>query len=162
MSISTRLKELLDAEGAVYEQRVHPTAYTASGTAEAMRVSSEEMAKTVIVNADGLLRMAVLPANCMLDLGHLQFITRSENIRLATESEFKDAFPTCEVGAMPPFGNEAGLPGPFCDTMLALNEFIEFKAGTHRDSIRMAFSDFKRLARPTMVDLVDHHRQHVA
>jgi Ala-tRNA(Pro) deacylase len=161
MSISTRLKELLDAEGAVYEQRVHPTAYTASSTAEAMHVSSEEMAKTVIVNADGLLRMAVLPANCMLDLGHLQFITRSENIRLATESELKAAFPTCEVGAMPPFGNAFGLPA-FCDTMLALNEFIEFKAGTHGDSIRMAFNDFKRLARPTMVDLVDHHRQHVA
>jgi Ala-tRNA(Pro) deacylase len=119
------------------------------------------MAKTVIVNADGLLRMAVLPANEMLDLEHLQFVTRSENIRLATENEFKDAFPTCEVGAMPPFGNLFGVP-IFCDTQLSQNEFIEFNAGTHTDSIRMAFEDFKRLAKPTMVDLVDHHPRRVA
>ena len=161
MSISTRLKELLDTEKVAYEHRVHPTAYTAAETAQAMHIPGKEMAKTVIVNADGLLRMAVLPANEMLDLEHLQFITRSENIRLATESEFKDAFPTCEVGAMPPFGNLFGVP-VFCDTQLSQNEFIEFNAGTHIDSIRMAFEHFKRLAKPTMVDLVDHHPRRVA
>jgi Ala-tRNA(Pro) deacylase len=115
------------------------------------------MAKTVIVNADGLLRMVVLPASRKLDLKHLQFITRSENIRLATESEFRDVFPTCETGAMPPFGNVFGLP-VYCDTMFEHDGFIEFNAGTHTDTIRMAFKDFKRLAHPTMIDVVDHNR----
>ena len=126
-----------------------------------MHIPGKEMAKTVIVNADGLLRMAVLPADRMLDIEHLKFITRSENIRLATENEFKDAFPTCEVGAMPPFGNLFGVP-VFCDTLLEQNEFIEFNAGSHNDTIRMYFDDFKRLARPTMIDLVDHHPRQVA
>lgn len=161
MSISVRLKELLDAGNIVYEHRVHPTAYTAAEVAESIHIPGKEMAKTVIVNADGLLRMAVLPANGMLDLSHLQFITRSENIRIATESEFKDAFPTCEVGAMPPFGNIFGLP-VFCDTMIENNGFIEFNAGTHTDTIRMAFKDFKRLASPTMIDLVDHRPNRAA
>lgn len=161
MSISTRLKELLDTEKAAYEHRVHATAYTAAETAQAMHIPGKEMAKTVIVNADGLLRMAVLPANCMLNLEHLKFVTRAENIRLATETEFTDAFPTCEVGAMPPFGNLFGVP-VFCDTSLEQNEDIEFNAGTHTDTIRMAFHDFKRLANPTMIDLVDHRPSRVA
>jgi Ala-tRNA(Pro) deacylase len=161
MSVSSRLKELLDTSHVRYDHQIHPTAYTAAETAESMHIPGREMAKTVIVNADGLLRMAVLPANCMLDLSHLKFITRSENIRLATESEFKDTFPTCEIGAMPPFGNLFGLP-VFCDTLLEHNDFIEFNAGTHTDAIRMAFHDFKRLASPTMIDLVDHHSTRVA
>jgi len=155
MSISIRLKELLDAGGAVYEHRVHANVYTAAETAESIHIPSSEMAKTVIVNADGLLRMAVIPANRRVDLQHLKFITRSENIRIANEREFRNEFPDCEVGAMPPFGTIFGLP-VYCDVQLENNDFIEFNAGTHHDSIRMAFHDFRRLENPTMTDLVDH------
>jgi len=155
MSISTRLKELLDAGGAGYEHHVHPNVYTAADTAESVHIPGSEMAKTVIVNADGLLRMAVVPANRRVDLQHLKFITRSENIRIATEREFRNEFPDCEVGAMPPFGTIFGLP-VYCDVQLENNNFIEFNAGTHHDSIRMAFHDFRRLENPTMTDLVDH------
>ena len=155
MSISTRLKELLDAGGASYEHRVHPNAYTAAGTAESVHIPGHEMAKTVIVNADGLLRMAVVPADRRVDLRHMKFITRSENIRIADEREFRNEFPGCEIGAMPPFGTLFGVP-VYCDVQLEHNEFIEFNAGTHRDTIRMAFLDFRRLANPTMTDVVDH------
>jgi Ala-tRNA(Pro) deacylase len=155
MSISTRLKELLDAGGAVYEHREHPVVYTAAETAQSVHIPGSEMAKTVIVNADGLLRMAVIPASRMVDLRHLKFITRSENIRIANEREFRNEFPGCEVGAMPPFGTIFGLP-VYCDVQLEHNEFMEFNAGTHHDTIRMSFRDFRRLENPTMTDLVDH------
>ena len=155
MSITPRLQELLDTGRFVYQHHVHPSAFTASETAESVHIPSSEMAKTVIVNADGLLRMVVLPANRMLDLRHLQYTTRSANIRLAKESEFRNEFPKCEVGAMPPVGSLYGLP-VFCDVQLEGNEFIEFNAGTHSDTVRMAFADFKRLANPTMTDVVDH------
>src|SRR6188472_4139878 len=105
MSISKRLQEFLDTGGAAYEHHVHPDVFTAADTAESVHIPGSEMAKTVIVNADGLLRMAVIPANRMVDLRHLKFITRSENIHIASEREFRNAFPDCEVGAMPPFGS---------------------------------------------------------
>jgi Ala-tRNA(Pro) deacylase len=155
MSISIRLKELLDASGVTYEHHVHPNTFTAAETAESIPVPDNEMAKAVIVNADGLLRMAVVPANRRVDLQHLKFITRSENIRVASESEFRNTFPDCEVGAMPPFGTIFGIP-VYCDVQLENDEFIEFNAGTHHETIRMAFRDFKRLENPTMTDLVDH------
>ena len=161
MSISTRLKELLDTSNVVYEQRTHTPAYSATRTAEAMHVPGSSLAKTVIVNADGLLRMAVLPADSKVNLDHLQWVTRAENIRLANESEFKDSFPTCELGAIPPFGNLFGLP-VYCDTRLEYNDSIEFNAGSHTETIRMAFEDFKRLAKPTMIDLIEHRPGHAA
>ena len=152
MSVLSGLKELLDNSRVQYEERLNPSSET-----NAELSHSTEMSKTIIVNADGLLRMAVLPVDYGLDLEHLRYITRSVNIRLATESELKDAFPTCEFGAIPPLGNLFGLP-VFCDTRLEHNGSIEFNAETRANTIWMRFADFKRLANPTMIDLVDHHR----
>jgi Ala-tRNA(Pro) deacylase len=62
---------------------------------------------------------------------------------------------------MPPFGILFGH-ATYCDMLLEQNEQIEFNAGSHNDTIRMAFRDYKRLARPTMLDLVEHPRNRVA
>jgi len=161
MSISTKLREYLEQKGVAFEHHVHPTAYTAQTTAESLHVPGRELAKSVVIIADGALLLAVVPSNQRVNLDHLKFITRSENMRLATENEFTDAFPSCEVGAMPPFGILFGI-ATYCDTSLEQNENLEFNAGSHNDTIRMNFHDFKFLARPTMIDLVDHPRQHVA
>jgi Ala-tRNA(Pro) deacylase len=155
MSVSPRLEEYLHTTGASYEHHVHPTAFTARDTADLMHIPWKEMAKCVVVKADGRLILAVVPSDRKVDVPHLQFVTRAANIELATEAEFEEAFPSCEVGAMPPFGNLYGL-ATYCDTSLQDNESIEFNAGTHHDSIRMAFDDFKRCGRPTMIDLVEH------
>jgi Ala-tRNA(Pro) deacylase len=159
MSVSPKLQEYLQTSRTPYEHHVHPTALTARETADRMHIPAKEMAKSVVVKADGKLLMAVVPANYKVDLPHLQFITRAEHIGLATESELAAAFPSCELGAMPPFGNLFGLP-TYCDTALEENGSIEFNAGTHQDSIRMAFEDFKRCGSPTMVDLVEHGREY--
>jgi Ala-tRNA(Pro) deacylase len=161
MSVSARFREYLESSGVAFDHHVHPTAYTAQEVAASLHVPATEIAKTVVIKADGALLLAVLAANRQVNLDHLSFVTRSENMRLATEKEFTDAFPSCEVGAMPPFGNLFGLT-TYCDTSLAQNESIEFNAGSHNDTIRMAFDDFKRLARPTMTDLVEHPRRSAA
>jgi Ala-tRNA(Pro) deacylase len=155
MSLSPKLENYLHTAGAPYEHHVHPTAYTARETADVMHIPLQEMAKCVVVKADGRLVMAVVPADRTVDVPHLKFVTRAENIGLATEAEFADAFPSCEIGAMPPFGNLFGVP-TYCDTLLEENGSIEFNAGTHQDSIRMAFDDYKRCGKPTMIDLVEH------
>ena len=161
MSISIKLREYLESRDVRFEHHVHPTAYTAQETAEAMHVPGKDFAKTVVIKADGALLLAVIPADRKVNLHHLQFVTRSEYIEIATESDFKEAFPTCEVGAMPPFGLLWGLT-TYCDTRLELNDYIEFNAGTHNDTIRMSFWDFKKHANPTMLDLVVHPQNRVA
>jgi Ala-tRNA(Pro) deacylase len=160
MSISIRLKQYLDKEGVAFEHHVHPTAYTSQEIAAAAHIPGREMAKIVIFKADDKLAMVVLSANDKVDLDALQSEIGCKILRLATEVEFRTAFPTCEVGAMPPFGNLFGAP-IYCDATLENDERIEFNAGTHHDTIRMTFADYKRLANPKLADLKVHRLRRV-
>ena len=72
---------------------------------------------------------------------------------LATETEFRDRFPDCETGAMPPFGNLYGMD-VFADETLTLDKEIAFNAGSHRELLRMSFADFRDLVKPALISLV--------
>jgi Ala-tRNA(Pro) deacylase len=68
-------------------------------------------------------------------------------VTLASEQEFKDKFPDCEPGAMPPFGNLYGM-AVYADESLTRNKEITFNAGTHRELVRMDWVDLVRLVEP--------------
>jgi len=141
------LMEFLDAHKVAYVVISHSPAYTAQGIAGLAHISGKELAKTVIVKLDGKLAMAVLPAKFYVDLMLLRKAADAKTVALATEEEFGDRFPECETGAMPPFGNLFGLD-VFADESLETDKEIAFNAGTHRELIRMAWEDFKKLAEP--------------
>jgi Ala-tRNA(Pro) deacylase len=101
----SKLREFLDSNNVKYMVMSHSLAYTAQGVAALAHVSGKKLAKTVIVKIDGILAMAVIPASDHVDLDRLRILTGAEAVEVATEREFKDAFPDCETGAMPPFGN---------------------------------------------------------
>src|SRR5262249_11435083 len=109
-----------------------------------------ELAKPVILKADDTeLVMAVVSANDTANLDALREEMGCASLRLASEAEFTDAFPTCKPGAMPPFGNLFDLL-TYCDEALSENHEIEFNAGSHDETIRMRFDDYKRLVDPAM------------
>ncbi|MDX1740360.1 MAG: YbaK/EbsC family protein [Rhodothermales bacterium] len=145
-----RLKEYLDKHQIKYVTIRHSPAYTAQEVAASAHVPGREMAKTVMVKLDEDIAMAVLPASYHVDLDRLREITGARRIELATEDEFKDLFPACEVGAMPPFGNLYELR-VFADASLAEDEEIAFEAGSHSELIRLPYSDFVRLVEPVVV-----------
>ena len=148
--VLTSLKEYLDRNNVKYVVISHSPAYTAQGIAGLVHISGKELAKTVMVKLDGKLVMAVLPANFHVDLAMLRKAAKAGTVSLASEDDFRDAFPHCETGAMPPFGNLYGLD-VFADESLENDKEIAFNAGSHRELIRMAWNDFKRLAAPAMV-----------
>jgi len=148
--ISTKLKEYLDNAGVTYTGHRHRPAYTTQEVAHTMHVPGREMVKSVILKADNQqLIMAVLSANDVANLDILREQLGCGVLRLASEMEFGDAFPTCRPGAMPPFGNIFNVP-TYCDTTLSRNREIEFNAGTHEESIRIRFDDYRRLVNPNM------------
>ena len=147
MSISSKLREYLDGQGVEYSERAHEPAYTAQEVAAAEHVPGRELAKSVILKADDRLIMAVLPASYVVNLGILKDEIGCDFLRLASEEEFRDTFPSCEVGAMPPFGNIFGVE-VYCDSLIESEEEIEFNAGTHTDTVRLKSEDFKRLVNP--------------
>ena len=121
-----KLKEFLDQERVNYVSIIHSTAYTAQEVAASTHITGKELAKVVIVKLDGELAMAVLSANRKIVLQDLREVTGSDQVKFASEEEFKAKFPECETGAA-------------------------FNAGSHTEVIKLAYKDFERLAKPKVV-----------
>lgn len=147
-----KLKEYLDANAVKYVTISHSKAFTAMEVAESAHVQGKEMAKTVVVNLDGKLAMAVLPAVQKVDLELLRKNTGAASLELAREQDFRADFPGCEVGAMPPFGNLYGLD-VYVEPRLSADKEIAFNAGSHTELIRLAYKDFERLVKPRLVPM---------
>lgn len=145
-----RLREFLDEHEVKYVVISHSPAYTAQGIAALTHIPGKELAKTVVVSIDGKMAMAVLPASYKVDFDLLAEGTGAKRVQLATEQEFQDAFPECEVGAMPPFGNLYDMD-VFVAESLDDDEEIAFNAGSHTELVRMAYADFKRLVQPKVL-----------
>jgi Ala-tRNA(Pro) deacylase len=96
--------------------------------------------------------MAVVPAPFHVDLTRLKDQLKAKSIELASELEFKNRFPDCETGAMPPFGNLYGMT-VLVDESLAHLQEIAFNAGSHRELVRMAWIDFEKLVSPKLLKL---------
>lgn len=152
MPILTKLREFLEQEKVAYSVHSHPEAYTALEIAALEHVKGRMLAKVVIVTDAGALLMVVLPADRRVDFRKVAAVLGAEELRLAQESEFRDRFPACEVGAMPPFGNLFGLP-VLVDDQLAENDEIVFNAGTHTLTAKLRFADFRRLVQPRIASL---------
>lgn len=151
MNMLRRCLDYLDRNHIAYSHSIHPPAFTALEVAAADRIPAYTLAKTVVYFGDTGYGMAVVPADRTVDFAEVRRLMGLSSIRLATEVELVDLFPTCEVGAMPPLGNLFGLP-VLVDVSIEAQEFIAFTAGTHRDVLRMSFSDFSKQVNPLTAD----------
>ena len=146
-----RLEEFLKEHDITYELIPHTPAYTAQEIAHAAHLPGKEVAKTVIVTLDGKMAMAVLPASEHVLLRRLEEASGAKAARLASEDEFKDAFPGCDVGAMPPFGNLYDMDVYVAES-LTEDEEIAFNAGSHTQLMKLSYRDFDRLVKPKVFD----------
>jgi len=147
-----KLKEFLDSSKIKYVSITHSSAYTAMEIAALAHVPGKDLAKTVMIKINGHMAMAVLPATHMIKMDLLKKAVGLDNVRLATEQEFKDKFADCEVGAMPPFGNLYNLE-VYASDSLKEDEEIVFNAGSHTELIKMSYKDFERLVNPKIAQI---------
>lgn len=161
MPILTKLKDVLDQAKISYEIYNHPAAYTAQETAQCQHVSGKEMAKVVILKTGESFVMAVVPANKMVSLRKVRDLLGLKEVTVAGEDEFVSIFPGCEIGAMPPFGSLFGLP-VYVDPALEKQEEIFFNAGNHQQTVRLRYTDFKKLVGPIIVPLTESRKQRAA
>lgn len=148
--LSPRLHHLLVARDTSYTTIPHPHTVTANQTATATHVEKELFAKSVLLKVDGALAMMVMPAAYRVDLTRLSRALGGPTVELADESEFKEVFADCELGAMPPFGHLYGV-AVFVDSRLAAQTEIAFNAGSHTDVVRMSYAQFEWLAQPELL-----------
>lgn len=151
MMCRERLESYLRQQRVDFEAQEHHTAFTAQEVAQTEHIPGKLVAKTVVMWADGRMVLLVLPAPFQVDLTRLNEVIGAKATRLAHEPEFADAFPDCEIGAMPPFGNLYDLP-VYVDKSLTEDEIIVFPAGTHTETMSLRYADYERLVKPTIVE----------
>lgn len=150
---ANKVRAFLDSRGVKYVTIRHSPAVTAAEVAASAHVAGRDFAKTVIVWIGGHLAMVVLPASRRIVIHDLRELLESPEARLATEAEFRDEFPDCELGAMPPFGNLYQLP-VYVAASLAAEKEIAFNAGSHTEIIKMAYADFDALVKPVVLEFI--------
>ena len=150
VSMLKKLRDYLDSHEIRYVIITHSPVYTAQEIAASAHIPGKELAKTVMVKIDGKMAMAVLPASYRVDFDLLKGAAGASSVRLASEAEFENMFPDCEVGAMPPFGNLYGID-VFVAQSLAEDEEIAFNAGSHNELIKLSYKDFERLVKPKTI-----------
>ena len=144
-----KLIDFLEENQVQFTRIIHSTAFSAQMIAHRAHISGNCLAKTVILkNADNQFIMVVLPANYQVNIKEISQIG-GQDLSLASEAEFRNLFPGCETGSMPPFGNLFGLP-VYVSKSLSCREEIAFNAGNHKELLQLNFSDFMDLVKPTV------------
>jgi Ala-tRNA(Pro) deacylase len=155
MECRERLEKYLHENGVPFEVMAHRQAFTMPEVAAALHMPGRQVAKVVVVKADGEMAMLVIPASHRLNLAKVRALLNAKKVSLAKEEEFAGLFPDCETGAMPPFGNLYNV-SVHVDQALERERSIVFRVGTHRHTMKVAYADFARLAQPTVGEFAEH------
>jgi Ala-tRNA(Pro) deacylase len=132
----------------------HPNGVGAQYAAQVSHVPGRSWAKTVICLADDQPIAAVVPAHLRVDLERLRLLAGATSLRLAQEAELIAFCPDVELGATSPFASPC-LGRVFVDRSFVGEPEMVFCAGTHTDAIRLHYSDFVELTRPTVGDITE-------
>ena len=156
MAISKKITEYLDKNKYKYEIIEHKTTYTAWDTAQTEKVKPQDVAKALVMKADGDYLLALVPANRNLDKQKLlKTINASrkksgeknyKKIDFAKEAWMKKSLPGKDADT-PPFRGLLKLD-LFADSLLFKGKKIYFGSGEYTNSIRVNTSQYLKLEKP--------------
>ena len=138
-----------------YETLLHEPVYDALRLAEAVHVSGDVVAKTVLLRVDRQYVIAVLQATHQIDFDALLTALGAEAVEMVKELEFAKLFPDCEIGPPPPFGSLYKMQ-TVVDESLAQDRWIVFKGNTNEEAIRMYYDDFAQFEQPMVAPFSRH------
>jgi Ala-tRNA(Pro) deacylase len=138
-----------------YEMMLHEPVYDALRLAQAVHVSGDLVAKTVLLRIDGKYVIAVLQATHQIDFDALLTKLGAERVEMVAEAEFAALFPDCEVGPPPPFGSLYKMQ-TVVDESLAQDRWIVFKGSTNEEAIRMYYDDYAQFEQPIVAAFSKH------
>jgi prolyl-tRNA editing enzyme YbaK/EbsC (Cys-tRNA(Pro) deacylase) len=145
----------LESHGVRHEVVEHRPTFSAAAEARASGTEPREAAKTLALHDHDGYRMAVIPATHRLDLHRArEVLGASSHLRLATEAELEQDFPTFDVGAMPPLGPMMPMP-EVIDVHLLYHDRILCAGGDHRHSLRVDPRDLLRVCEPRVAAICE-------
>jgi prolyl-tRNA editing enzyme YbaK/EbsC (Cys-tRNA(Pro) deacylase) len=114
-------------------------------------VNLHQGAKALVLQKDKDLILFVTPGDVRVDFASLKAYFGAKRLVFASKDTVK-AKTGLEVGSIPPLGSAIGLP-TYVDSRLADNTEIAFNAGRLDRSIKMKYSDYLKIEKPTVVVL---------
>jgi Ala-tRNA(Pro) deacylase len=149
------VKRFLDRAGIRYETLEHAPTFSTLEEAAAVGAEPRDAAKTLVLHDHTGWRLAVVPANHRLDIDRARRLLRAtRHLRLATEDEMATAFPSYDVGALPPAGPDLPVPEAI-DIRLLYRDRIVCAGGDHRHAIQLDPRDLLRLSEPRVGDICE-------
>lgn len=146
------VEEYLAEQGVRYEEIEHVRVDTSMEEAHVVGVAPGMVAKTLVLTTARGPALAVVPASRHLDVRMARKAVGDPHARLATEVEIQEAFPSYELGAIPPLGTLSDVP-TYVDTELVAAKEIVFADGRQTESIKMLTADLLRVEHTIVVPL---------
>jgi Ala-tRNA(Pro) deacylase len=153
---SADLMRVLDAAGVSYDVLPHAHTERAADEAQALGLSPDDVAKTLVLTVpEGHVR-AVVPASERIDVKKLREVlgVGKKKVHLSSEEDLARDYPEFELGAVPPLGGGRRDP-VLVDGRVAKREAVVLEAGSHDESLRMRTADLVRLTDAKVVDICD-------
>lgn len=150
------IKRFLDERRISYKVYRVAETFDAPHLAAELHVPGSNVAKTVLVRANGGFRYFVLvaPAMARLDFTKISHALGGAEVRLATEFEIAERCPDCEFGLLPPFGSTFATE-TIVDESLAKHSDLFFRGDSHEEAIRLSYRDFYDLEHPLVIPVTE-------
>jgi Ala-tRNA(Pro) deacylase len=143
MSVSVTLEDCLRTKGSRYEVVQHAHSHGSMDTAEVAHIPGDRLAKTVLLEDEFGYVAAVVPSTYHVRLSEMWKKT-GRRLVLASETEMRELFKDCEVGAVPPVCTAYGLQ-TYLDESLIRQPDVYFEVGDHEQLIHMNIDQFLEL-----------------
>lgn len=143
--IQNKIKDASVTDKEVFE---HAPVFTSEEAAKVRNSKIEQGAKALVMMADDKPIMVVVSGANTADLSAFKKLYKIKDLRMATRDEVK-ALTKLEVGSIPPFGSLFSMT-TYVDSNLSKNEEISFNAGLHTKSIKMKYTDWEKVEKPTI------------
>lgn len=144
MSMSQRLASYLEQCSARYEVCAHDNSHTSSQTARLAHIPEHQLAKSVILEDDAGVVMAVVPADSRVRIGELARMLGRHDLHLADERRIAQVFSDCELGAVPALGMAWDVETVVDDDLEGIGE-VYLEGGDHKTLVRMTGDQFNAL-----------------
>jgi Ala-tRNA(Pro) deacylase len=140
------------SHGIPYTIHEHAEAFTAQELAAAEHVPGRQVAKVVMLRVGDDLVMTVLRAPDHVSISKARIVFGRDDVHIATELDFQETFPDCELGAVPPFGHLYSVL-TYVDERLLDTEDVICAAGSHTHSMQLSTNDWYKIVEPITVDV---------
>ncbi len=151
MSLPKPILNYMKGRYSNYTTVKHPATTTALACARKVNCGATQMAKTIVVEVDNQNSMFVLPAGDRIHMATLKDVIGAKSIHMLTEDELSKAFPDCETGAQPPFGELYKMP-VYISPHFGSLENIFFEGGTHTEALKVSFDEYLNNEHPKLAD----------